>query len=65
MRHDHAEQDAWPNERLSERLAELTEINQPWQHSPERIYQIRKEMSIISFEQLQRYSERYNGNRSE
>lgn len=46
-----------PDERLSDRLAELTEINQPWQHSPERLYQITHEMYLISFEQQMRYKE--------
>lgn len=52
--HDHTVQG---DGRLAQRLTELTEINQPWQGSRERLRQIQDEMSLIVFEQMQRYGE--------
>jgi hypothetical protein len=47
----------WHDEQLSRRLAELTEINQPWQKSRERLRQIQDEMALVNFEQICRYGE--------
>lgn len=52
--HNHTE---WSDERLYQRLTQLTEINQPWQGSRERLRTIQDEMSYIVFEQMQRYGE--------
>jgi hypothetical protein len=60
IRHDQVEQS---DIMLHERLAQLTEIDKPWQHSYERLFQIRAEMSFIAFEQMQRYAERHQGNK--
>ena len=51
---NHAE---WSNDRLSERMTQLAEINQPWQGSRERLRQIQDEMSVIGFEMSERYRE--------
>jgi hypothetical protein len=53
-RHDHYQQ---PAERLQERLAQLNEIDQPWQGSRERLAQIALEKDIIGFELAMRYAE--------
>lgn len=57
--HNHTE---WTDERLSQRLQELTEINQPWQGSAERLKTIRTQMALITFEQMQLYAERHPWN---
>lgn len=56
-RHDHI---SWTDERLSDRLTELAEINKPWQASDERRGQIAHEMSVIAFECAERHRERLN-----
>lgn len=47
----------WHDERLNRRLAELTEINQPWQGSRERLRDIQTEMALVVFEMTARYAE--------
>lgn len=56
-RHDHI---TWTDERLSERLSQLAEINKPWQGSDERRAQIGREMGILAFECSERHRERLN-----